>query len=438
MATETGQECEWVKNHLMEFIKGELDEDARKRVEEHLRTGCEACRKEWEVACRVMAITRSASEPAMESAADEMLHEAIRRKASDIHLEPLADGMRIRFREDGLMVPYSTLSTPEQQALFHHLKLRSGMDLTETHRPQQGRFHMEREGRRYELRAGTLLMQYGERMTIRIMSQMGLSDAVLKGMTGYEKWIQQPSGLILVSGPTGSGKGTTLYALLQASANPGVNAVAVGNLSSLEIENVNLLDLMGMGGMSFIDAIRAVFSNQDPDILLLEEIRDAEVAMEAVEVALTGHLVMACMHAVNGVAAVRRMLDFGVDLDSLAEALLAVTSQRLVRRACPECGETVPGDAESLEKLGLPPETLVRRGKGCSTCEGLGFKGRIGLYSVHDFTDGRLRQFPINNTREALLAQVQGAENKTLRESAADAVREELTPPEEALRVLGK
>jgi type II secretory ATPase GspE/PulE/Tfp pilus assembly ATPase PilB-like protein len=428
-------DCEAVRHQLMGYLRGELDEAKRREIEAHV-VGCEDCRKEWEVACRVLAITDTASGPEVDRRLEEILSAAAERKASDIHLEPQREGMRVRLRIDGALREQAILDSPTQQALLHRLKLRLGMDLTESRKPQQGRFHWEREGIQFEFRGGTLPQQYGERLTLRMFRPGAVPTFEQVGLPQDLDWHTQPNGLILISGPTGSGKTTTAYSMAQRATGPEWNTMAVGSGPYFLLEGVNQMDLMGAGNMSYGDALRAIYAHQDPDVLLIEETREEEVAEMAVELALTGHLVITAIHAGHGSAAARRMLDLGIDPDPLANALLGISSQRLVRRVCPECATTSPGDPVELDKLGLPAGTPVKSIQGCDACDGRGWKGRIALYSLHDFSKGQLSQFPVTGSREELISLVERGRTKTLRESGAEAVQAGVTTPAEALRVL--
>jgi type II secretory ATPase GspE/PulE/Tfp pilus assembly ATPase PilB-like protein len=194
---------------------------------------------------------------------------------------------------------------------------------------------------------------------------------------------------------------------------------------------------MGSGRMNAVEALRAIMTHQDPDIVLLEEIADPDIALEAIETALTGHLVIASIRGKGGVSAVRQMLDYGVDIEALSETLIGISSQRLARKLCQKCKTPAEADPSLLEKLGLPQDAPTFRSSGCSACEGRGWKGRVVLFSLFDFTDDRLARFPADGSRDELLKSVSESEVRTLRQSAAEAVGAGLTTPEEALRVIG-
>jgi len=319
-----------------------------------------------------------------------ILQEAVRKEASDIHFEPNRNYLQVRFRLDGVLRRRMSIPKYLQQSVLSRIKVTARMDIAKKRTPQDGGIRLQVDGRRLDLRVSSLPTFYGEKIVIRLLDQTERKiDLGALGLEGdrrrnLEACYRRPQGMILVTGPTGSGKSTTLQCILKDLRSEGTNIVTVEDPIEYELEGINQVQVQREAGLTFADSLRAIL-RQDPNVIMVGEIRDGETAEVAFRAALTGHLVLSTLHTNDTVSTVTRLVDMGVPPFLISSALLAVISQRLVRKVCQGC--RVTGDPKPSALEGLPDGLLsavegVHWGKGCSQCEQTGYKGRVGLFEL--------------------------------------------------------
>jgi general secretion pathway protein E len=378
------------------------------------------------------------------NACEYLLRYAFDQRASDIHLEPKRDQTVMRLRIDGVLHPVFTLPKAVHGPIAARLKMLSRMDISEKRRPQDGRIKTQRENTEVELRVSTLPTAFGEKMVLRIFDPDKMTTLDQLGFEMHEQklfetWIGNPHGLILVTGPTGSGKTTTLYAALRSLAGPDVNVTTIEDPIEMVWEGFNQVQVQPKLDLDFAAALRHIL-RQDPDIIMVGEIRDPETANNAIQCALTGHLVLSTLHTNDSVGAVARMRDLGVPPFLLASSLLGVMAQRLVRVNCPSCVESVVLADEQLAALAIPiPEMeggpRFSAGKGCVKCRNTGFKGRSGIFEMFHVSR-EIRELITNGAEGSeveKMAKKQGM--RRLREAAVAKLAAGLTTFDEVVRM---
>jgi type IV pilus assembly protein PilB len=370
---------------------------------------------------------------------DRILARGAADRASDIHLEPTQHSLRIRFRIDGILHEIADLLPALAPAVIARLKIMAGMDIAEHRNPLDGRFSATINGRSVDVRSSTYPTIWGEKAVLRLLDRSGLHRSVSGVMSGkpldaFRDLIRRPEGIILVTGPTGSGKTSTLYAALAELAEGGKNVITLEDPVEYWLQGVNQGQTNPKAGFTFARGLRAIL-RQDPDIIMVGEIRDPETLETAIEASLTGHLVLSTLHTNGSVATLTRLLEMGVEPYLLASALTGVVAQRLVRRLCESCRQPVPVPGTWLHLFGdNPPETLYGSA-GCANCRGIGYRGRVGVHELLTI-NSQLRQ--LLNARageDAILAAARAGGLSTLREQALDLVRDGTTTIEELTRV---
>lgn len=385
----------------------------------------------------------ASSEPVV-AAVEYLLHYAFEQRASDIHLEPRREESIIRMRIDGVLHPVHRIPKAVHGAIANRFKIMSRLDIA-LKRPQDGRIRTARGDAEMELRVSTVPTTFGDKVVIRVLDPTVLvRDLSELGFLAderdqFERWLLRPHGLVIVTGPTGSGKTTTLYSALQALASPEVNVVTIEDPIEMVHEDFNQIAANQKTGTGFAEALRHVL-RQDPDVVMVGEVRDAETAAQAVQAALTGHMVLTTLHTNDTVSAVARLRDLGVPSFLIAATLTGVAAQRLVRQVCPSCAEDVPLTADEVQALGVPhPEDhagklLARRGRGCAKCRFTGYYGRSGIFEVLP-VNARLRHLVAEGaTPEVLLRTARQDGLRPLREHAVRKVAAGVTSFEEAMR----
>jgi len=385
----------------------------------------------------------ASSEPII-AAVEYVLHYAFEQRASDIHVEPRREESIIRMRIDGVLHPVYRIPKGVHGAIANRLKIMSRLDIA-LRRPQDGRIRTARGDAEMELRVSTIPTAFGDKIVIRILDpQVLVRDLSELGFLQderdlFEGWLARPHGLVVVTGPTGCGKTTTLYSALQALASPEINVVTIEDPIEMVQEDFNQIAANPKTGTGFADALRHVL-RQDPDVIMVGEVRDAETAAQAVQSALTGHLVLTTLHTNDTVGAVARLRDLGVPGFLIAATLTGVVAQRLVRQVCPSCTEDVPLTADQVAELGVPhPEDhagqlLSRRGGGCPKCRYTGYYGRTGVFEVLE-VNSRLRHLIAEAaTPEVLYRTARQDGLRSLREHAVLKVAAGVTSFEEAMR----
>jgi type IV pilus assembly protein PilB len=321
---------------------------------------------------------------------DDLLLQALREGASDIHFEPREDKLSIRMRVDGILKQYHSFSLKQQPAILSRVKIISKLDISERQKPQDGRLKLKIGTKEVDARVSSLPAYYGEKMVLRILDQqkvqLGLEELGLSphNLSLLKQIIMQPYGLVLVTGPTGSGKSTTLYAALNTINSEEKNIVTVEDPIEYQIPIINQVQVNVKKDFTFAAALRSIL-RQDPNIVMIGEIRDPETGQIATEAALTGHLVLSTLHTNDAPSAVVRLVEMGIEPFLLAPSLLGIVAQRLARKICPDCKESYAPKKAELEHLGIhdAPDTVrFSRGKGCQGCKGLGYKGRIAIHEV--------------------------------------------------------
>jgi type IV pilus assembly protein PilB len=373
-----------------------------------------------------------------------IIADAIRKRASDIHLEPYEKVFRVRYRIDGVL--HDMMNPPKQMeaAILSRVKIMANLDIAERRLPQDGRLSVKFQNREIDLRVSSLPTIYGEKIVMRVLDKGSVVlDLARLGfeeddLARFKKIITTPYGMILCTGPTGSGKSTTLYAAIATINNPDINIITAEDPVEFNIAGINQVLVREDIGYNFAAALRA-FLRQDPDVILVGEMRDLETAQIAIRAALTGHLVFSTLHTNDAPSTVTRLQDMGIPPFLISSSLLLVIAQRLVRRICLECREPVQVPVSALIDVGFRPEEAeavrVYAGKGCAACANTGYKGRIAIHEVMwtipELQEAIVRQRPANEIKDIAVK----AGMRTLRQTGLRKVANGLTTIDEVLRV---
>lgn len=369
-----------------------------------------------------------------------ILSQAVKAKASDIHIEPFDKEIRVRLRVDGALNEYLKPSKTILNAIVTRIKIMASLNIAEHRVPQDGRVETEINGHKVDLRVSILPTIYGEKIVIRLLDrttqamtkkQLGFSDDNLKR---FENMISKPHGIILVTGPTGSGKTTTLYAALMELNDIEKNIITVEDPVEYRMDGVNQTQVNTKAGLTFASGLRSIL-RQDPDIIMIGEIRDKETASIAVRAAITGHLVFSTVHTNDTASTIARLVDMGIEPFMLSSSLIGVHAQRLVKKICPNCREKYKANDIEAAVLGVPEGTKLCHGTGCSQCNHTGYKGRTAIHEIMPLTRTLREAINRNKTTEELkdIALEEGM--TTMRMSARDFVLKGITTVDELLRL---
>ncbi len=369
-----------------------------------------------------------------------ILQEAIRSRASDIHIEPYEERLSTRFRIDGSLSEKLSLPARLAPVLVSRVKVMAQLDIAQKRIPQDGRFSLNLGQRAIDIRVSTLPSRHGERLVMRILekdsSRLALSELGMDApmLAAFKTTLARPNGIILVTGPTGSGKTTTLYGALSELNDGSRNVLTVEDPVEYALDGIGQTQVNNQVGMSFAAGLRAIL-RQDPDVVMVGEIRDPETAEIAVQASLTGHLVLSTVHTNSAIAAIARLRDMGVEPFLLASTVTGLVAQRLVRELCSHCKTPYTASDAELSELGLPrQQTTFYKPTGCSECQDIGYRGRLGLYEMV-IMDDTLRVMIHESASEAEMSDYAFRTRQTLLQSGAQAILEGLTSPEEVLRV---
>ena len=389
-----------------------------------------------------VVIADEADETPMVQLVNQILASAVFQRTSDIHIDPQDNIVAVRYRIDGVLDTVREFPIRLHPQLVSRVKVMSGMDITEARIPQDGRIQTYINGKHVDLRISTLPSVRGEKIVMRILDIGGSTNKVENiGLSARDeavirKAIAAPNGIILVSGPTGSGKTTTLYACLNELNTPGVNIITVEDPVEIKVEGINQVQVQADVGMTFANALRSIL-RQDPNIVMLGEIRDGETAEIAVRASLTGHLVLSTIHTNDAVKTISRLVDMGIEPFMIASSLSCVCSQRLVRRLCEECSyfdDLNSQEKQVFDRYGIKAEK-VKRPKGCPSCNNKGFRGRVGIFEVLIIND-ELRQLITENASVLKLTDAARRGGcRTLVESGLEKCAMGLTTLEEVIKV---
>ena len=376
---------------------------------------------------------------------NSILERAVNEHASDIHMEAHEKEMKVRMRIDGVLHEILTVPKELQASVIARVKIMSGMDIAERRVPQDGRFNVSVRNKVIDVRVSTLPTVYGEKIVMRLLDKSGgkvSTEAI--GLTGsdlekYRRLIRMKNGVLLIVGPTGSGKSSTMYAMIGELNTPEVNLVTLEDPVEYNVDGVNQVPINEKTGMTFASGLRAIL-RQDPDIIAVGEIRDGETAEIAMRAAVTGHVVLSTIHTNDAAGTIERLLDIGVEPYLIGSALKGVVSQRLVRRICPSCRTAYEATAEELEEMGLPPhqKRILYRGTGCPECFNSGYKGRAAVFEIL-IVDRGLRHLISSGASRAQIEDTlmtPGSGFVTLQQNAIRMVLDGVTTLEEVNRVI--
>jgi general secretion pathway protein E len=388
----------------------------------------------------------ASSDQHIKSAVDHLFGYAFEQRASDIHIEPKRNASMVRLRIDGVLHTIYNLPKVVHPAITSRIKTLSRLDIAEKRRPQDGRIKVDHEGKAAEVRVSTIPVAFGEKVVMRILDP----DIIFQDLTNigfsresletYNNFVKSPHGIILVTGPTGSGKSTTLYSTLKSIATPEKNIITVEDPVEMVHEDFNQISVQPAVDVTFATILRNIL-RQDPDIIMIGEIRDLDTASYAIQAALTGHLVFSTLHTNDAISAITRLADLGVQPFLVSSTMLGAMAQRLVRKICPHCITSEKVKGEALRGFGFPveqDEIELKRGKGCRQCRGTGFLGRCGIFEIFPLSD-RLKKMVVANEPSSELIKVAKEEGmKTLKEDAWDKVLQGITTYQEVVRVTGE
>lgn len=376
-----------------------------------------------------------------------LISQAIQDRASDIHIEPAETGMNVRYRIDGVLHQMQQAPKQIQNGVISRLKIMSDIDISERRKPQDGRLSVMHAGRKIDLRVATLPTVWGEKVVMRILdnssSSMDLKDLNLlqRNFDAYKSSYTKPYGMILVTGPTGSGKSTTLYTTLHTVAKPEINVITVEDPVEYRMAGINQVQVNPKAGLTFASALRSILRS-DPDVVLLGEIRDHETAQIAIEASLTGHLVLSTLHTNDAPSAITRLIEMDIEPFLVGSAIDCVVAQRLARRLCERCKEPFVADVQQMLglRVGFDPETqelpTLHRPVGCSSCSGTGYRGRIAIHEVMLVSE-EIERLAVQRSSSAEIAKVAESQGMiSLRQDGWMKVQLGHTSIEEVLRVV--
>ncbi|HXX57406.1 MAG TPA: type II secretion system ATPase GspE [Thermodesulfovibrionales bacterium] len=427
---------------LDEYISkfyGQESQNINRIIEDMGEKGLEFIREEEE---DVGHLKDLASEAPIIKLVNLFITRAVEGRASDIHIEPFEDELKVRYRVDGVLHEIESVPKKLQAAIVSRLKIMAKLNIAERRLPQDGRIRLKVGESEIDLRVSTIPVLYGESVVMRILRKEGIViDLDLLGfppntLASFDQLITKPNGIILVTGPTGSGKTTTLYGALDKINSPDKKIITVEDPVEYQLKGVNQIQVKPQIGLNFANTLRSIV-RQDPDIIMIGEIRDLETAKIAIESALTGHLVFSTLHTNDAPSAITRLLEMGVENFLLSSTIRGILAQRLVRVICPSCKETDTSvaDREELTMLGLGGNKTLHLGKGCEHCAFTGYYGRLGIFELLVVEDEIRRLILKNADANQLRETARKNGMRTLLEDGSDKIREGITTLSEILRV---
>ena len=379
--------------------------------------------------------------------ANMIISRGIAEKCSDIHIEPAKDCLKVRYRIDGILQDGLIIPKKAQASLASRIKIMAEMDIAEKRAPQDGRISAIIENRPYDFRVSTLPAVFGEKIVMRVLDKSNISVGLHKlGLLPhtfdmFESMIMRTYGILLVTGPTGSGKSTTLYSVLSKVNSGEKNILTIEDPVEYELGGITQVGVNVKAGMTFASGLRTML-RQDPDIIMVGEMRDQETSMIAIEAALTGHLVLSTLHTNDAPGAVARLMDMGVEPFLIASATIGVLAQRLLRKVCEKCKQPYEPPKDAIKRLGMNLDDLDKskvtffRGRGCDTCKGTGYKGRIGCYELMPVTDKVRELILAHGSAYAIREAAIEVGMKSLKDDAMEKILLGVTTLEESLRVI--
>jgi type II secretory ATPase GspE/PulE/Tfp pilus assembly ATPase PilB-like protein len=403
--------------------EGEEDEDAH---ESHLVLGKTAAAADNAPAIRLL---------------NHILEQAIQQRCSDVHIQPEEKGTNVRFRIDGVMYNWANLRPDQHPPLISRLKVVSRMNIAERRLPLDGRFTTHLQGQRYDVRVSTMPGVFGEKAVLRLLpkgarglelEEVGMDS---ENLALFHEMVQKPHGMVLVTGPTGSGKTTTLYAALRKIDCVAMNAITVEDPVEYELPHITQMQVHPKIGLTFAAGLRSML-RQDPDIIMVGEIRDPETLEMAVQAALTGHLVFSTLHCNDAAGAAARCIDMGLEPFLLTSSVIAILAQRLVRKICPSCRREERASAELAARLEIEPGTILWRGEGCSQCRNTGYQGRLAVFELLKMTEPIKQHIHRKESASVIRREAISGGMVSLKKDATRKVLQGLTTPQEILRAV--
>lgn len=385
-------------------------------------------------------MVESADEAPIIKLIDSLITEAVKNRASDIHIEPEQENLRVRYRIDGLLQEINVFPKHLQDSVISRIKVLSNMDIAETRKPQDGRINMKLENKQLDIRVSTFPTIYGENVVMRLLDKtsvlLGLKELgfLEEGLRDFNKLIRRPNGIILVTGPTGSGKTTSLYVALISINSMEKNIITIEDPVEYELPLIRQTPINPKAGITFANGLRNIL-RQDPDIIMVGEIRDKETLEIAIQASLTGHLVFSTLHTNDAPSGLTRLVDMGVEPFLVSSSLIGILAQRLVRLICLKCKERYTPATDLLEDLGLPKEGDYFRGRGCPVCKKTGFLGRVGIFELLTINEDIRKMIEAKSSADEIKKKAVSLGMKTLRQDGIIKVQQGITTPDEVFRV---